>query len=85
MKIKRNETYGLFIKRIRQTAKLRQVDLALRLGFTSQTISNWERGRVQPPPYSQKLIDEFAKTIKSDRRDGGICYLHIKRNSKARI
>ena len=66
MKIKRNETYGEFVKRIRQTAKLTQEDLALRLGFTYQTISNWERGKVQPPLYSQKIIDEFAKKLKEN-------------------
>ena len=63
MKIKRNETYGQFVKRIRQTAKLTQAEFGLRLGFTYQTISNWERG-ANVPLWSQKIVDEFAKKLK---------------------
>jgi transcriptional regulator with XRE-family HTH domain len=51
MKIKRNETYGAFIKRIRQTAKLTQADFAIAVGVGANSVS-------------KRAIDEFAKTIK---------------------
>lgn len=63
MKINKGETYGQFVKRIRQTAKLTQAEFGLRLGFTYQTISNWERG-ANVPLWSQKIVDEFARKIK---------------------
>ena len=63
MKIKRNETYGAFVKRVRTAAKLTQAEFGMRLGFTYQTISNWERG-ANVPLWSQKIVDEFAKKLK---------------------
>ena len=64
MKIKKGETYGEFLKRIRQTAKFTQDDLAVRLGFTKRSICAWERGNSTPSLPSQREIDVFAKTIK---------------------
>lgn len=64
MKIKRNETYGSFVKRVRLGAKLTQTEFAHRLGFSYQTISNWERGVTQVPLHSQRVVDEFARKIK---------------------
>ena len=63
MKIKRNETYGSFLRRIRETAKITQEELALRLGVSDVSVWNWENGR-NPSFASKRAIDEFAKTIK---------------------
>ena len=48
MKIKRNETYGSFIKRIRQTAKLTQADFAIATGLGRNSVSQWEKGHYEP-------------------------------------
>lgn len=63
MKINKGETYGEFVKRVRTAAKLTQEEFGMRLGFSPQTISNWESG-ANVPLWSQKIVDEFAKTIK---------------------
>jgi transcriptional regulator with XRE-family HTH domain len=63
MTINEGETYGAFVKRVRTAAQLTQAEFGMRLGFTNQTISNWERG-ANVPTWSQKIVDEFAKTIK---------------------
>jgi DNA-binding transcriptional regulator YiaG len=47
---------------VRTAAKLTQAEFGMRLGFTYQTISNWERG-ANVPLWSQKIVDEFAKTV----------------------
>jgi transcriptional regulator with XRE-family HTH domain len=62
MKINKGETYSAFVKRVRTAAKLTQAEFGMRLGFTYQTISNWERG-ANVPLWSQKIVDEFAKTV----------------------
>jgi transcriptional regulator with XRE-family HTH domain len=64
MKIKRNETYGSFIKRIRQTAKLTQADFAIAVGVGANSISQWENGKYEPNFVSKRAIDEFARKIK---------------------
>ena len=66
MKIKRNETYGAFIKRIRQTAKLTQADFAIAVGVGANSVSQWENGKYEPNFVSKRAIDEFAKTIKQE-------------------
>lgn len=63
MKINKGETYGAFVKRVRTAAKLTQAEFGMRLGFNAQTISNWERG-ANVPLWSQKIVDEFAKSIR---------------------
>ena len=63
MKIKKGEKYSEFIKRLRITLKLTQVELGLRLGVHANTISAWERGR-PIPIFAQRIIDEFAKNKK---------------------
>jgi transcriptional regulator with XRE-family HTH domain len=63
MKINKGETYGSFVKRVRLGAKLTQMEMALRIGVNPTTISRWENG-AKIPHYSQRRIDEFAKTIK---------------------
>lgn len=63
MKINKGETYGSFVKRVRQTAKLTQTEFAHRIGFTSRTISAWEGG-ANVPLYSQKIVDDFARKVK---------------------
>ena len=64
MKIKRKETYGAFIKRLRQTAKLTQADFAAATGLGVGSVSQWENGKYEPNFVSKRAIDEFAKTIK---------------------
>ena len=64
MKIKRNETYGSFIKRIRQTAKLTQADFAIATGLGRNSVSQWENGKYEPNFVSKRAIDEFARKIK---------------------
>lgn len=64
MKIKRNETYGSFIKRIRQTAKLTQADFAIAVGVGANSVSQWEKGHYEPNFVSKRAIDEFARKIK---------------------
>ena len=63
MKIKKGETYAEFIKRVRNATKLTQVEFGKRLGYSSVTISKWERG-ANVPLYSQRVVDEFANTLK---------------------
>ena len=64
MKIKRNETYGAFIKRIRQTANLTQADFAIAVGVGANSVSQWENGKYEPNFVSKRAIDEFARKIK---------------------
>ena len=64
MNIKKSETYGQFIKRIRQTAKLTQADFAIAVGVGTNSVSQWENGKYEPNFVSKRAIDEFAKTIK---------------------
>lgn len=63
MKIKKGETYPAFVKRVRMAAKLTQEEFAARLGYHTSTVSAWERGR-NVPVFTQRVIDDFAKTIK---------------------
>ena len=42
------ETIGDRIKELRNRNSLTQADLAGKLGFTSQTVSNWESGIREP-------------------------------------
>lgn len=64
MKIKRNETYGQFVKRIRQKANLTQEDFATATGFGVNSVSQWENGKNEPNFVSRRAIDEFARKIK---------------------
>ncbi len=63
MKIKRNETYGVFIRRIRETAKITQEEFALRCGVSETSVWSWENGK-NPSFASKRAIDEFARKIK---------------------
>ena len=63
MKIKKSENYGAFLLRIRETAKITQEELALRLGVSEMSVWAWELGR-NPSFASKRANDEFAKTIK---------------------
>jgi transcriptional regulator with XRE-family HTH domain len=65
MKIKRGESYGDFLRRIRARLKVTQTDLALRLGVTAKTVCLWENGG-NIPLHSQRIVDEFAAEL--DRR-----------------
>ena len=63
MKINTGETYGAFLLRIRETAKITQEELALRLGVSEMSVWAWENGR-NPSFASKRAIDEFAKSIR---------------------
>lgn len=63
MKIKKGETYGEFVRRVRLKAKLTQQEFALKIGYHPVTISAWEHGR-NVPIFAQRVIDDFAKGIK---------------------
>lgn len=63
MKIKKSETYGSFLRRIRETAKITQQELALRLGVSEYSVWLWEHGK-NPSFASKRAIDEFARKIK---------------------
>ena len=63
MKIKKSETYGAFLIRIRETAKITQEELALRLGVSEMSVWAWENGR-NPSFASKRAIDEFASRVK---------------------
>jgi transcriptional regulator with XRE-family HTH domain len=64
MRIKKNESYAEFIARIRQKTKYTQRELAELMGFEVTIVNLWENGRQIPSMKSQRIIDEFAKTIK---------------------
>ena len=64
MKIKHNETYGQFVKRIRQTANLTQEDFATATGLGVNSVCHWEKGRYEPNFISRRAIDEFARKLK---------------------
>ena len=64
MKINKGETYRAFIKRIRQTANLSQMDFAVATGLGESSVSAWENGKREPNFVSKRAIDKFAKTIK---------------------
>ena len=68
MKIKKNETYGDFLKRIRTNAKLTQLQFCQLTGFCKTSVSMWENNRSQPSLPSQRHIDDFAKTVKERNR-----------------
>ena len=63
MKIKKGESYGAFVKRVRTAAKLTQAEFGRKIGYTDRTVWAWENG-ANVPLYSQRAVDEFAKTIK---------------------
>lgn len=64
MKIKSNENYADFIKRVRKKAKYTQQEFAEALGVERTTIYYWETENRKPSLKSQRKIDEFASTIK---------------------
>ena len=64
MRIKKDENYAEFIARIRQKTKYTQRELAELMGFEVTIVNLWETGKRVPSMKSQRIIDEFAKTIK---------------------
>lgn len=49
------------IKKRREAAGLRQVDLAEQLDVHKMTIANWEAGRSKPHPLRLPLLEEALK------------------------
>lgn len=66
MKIKRKETYGAFLLRIRETAKITQEELALRLGVSEMSVWAWENGR--NPSFARSLIKQSTMPIDMRRK-----------------
>lgn len=64
MRIKKDESYAEFILRVRTKSKRTQKEFAKLLGFEATIIHLWETGKRNPSMKSQRIIDEFAKTIK---------------------
>ena len=48
------------LRALRQARKMRQVDLARRLGVTKQSVSNWENDNIQP---SIEMLVKLSKTF----------------------
>ena len=58
------ERIGKFISSCRKEKKMTQMDLALKLGVTDKSISNWENGRNMPDlSLFKPLCDELGITI----------------------
>ena len=49
------------IKRLRESAKMTQVQLAAAIGCRPEEISRWERGRNGPGPMARKVIAQLKK------------------------
>ena len=64
MKIRKDESYADFLLRLRLKTKRTQKEFAELLGFEATIIHLWETGKRVPSMKSQRIIDEFAKTIK---------------------
>lgn len=61
MKEPRSKNLGKFIKEKRSAIGLTQSQVAERLGYTAQFITNWERGISNPPPSTLKKISTVLK------------------------
>ena len=57
-------TLGEHIKKARMDRGLRQKDVAVLLGVTTDTITYWETGRVRPTALSQEKIKGFLTRTK---------------------
>lgn len=64
MKIKPNETYTEFCKRLRYACKLTMVQFAEEVGIAKSTLWLIEKKGKTPSFTTQKKIDNFAKTVK---------------------
>ncbi|MCC6277791.1 MAG: helix-turn-helix domain-containing protein [Oligoflexia bacterium] len=58
--------FGEFLRSNRDRANLSQVELANRLGYTSQFISNCERGKAVLPGKSWKTLIQILKVTEGD-------------------
>lgn len=61
MKIPRSHSIGQYIKRKRVESGITQADLAKRLGYTAQFVTNWERGVSSPPANTLRKIVAILK------------------------
>jgi len=65
----RKVTVGVFLKDLRIRAGLSQLELSLKMGYsTPQFISNWERGVSEPPCKSIKKLSQVLSYDESDLR-----------------
>lgn len=56
MKVPRSHNIGRYIKKKRMAAGYTQADLAKKLGYTAQFVTNWERGVSSPPANTLRKI-----------------------------
>lgn len=61
MKEERSKNLGRFIKEKRAAAGLTQSQVAKKLGYSAQFITNWERGISNPPPVVLKKMSTILK------------------------
>jgi DNA-binding transcriptional regulator YiaG len=59
------------VRRLRQTLRLTQQELAAQLGVRQQTVSEWETGLYQPRGASARLLDIVAERAGVPYGEGG--------------
>ncbi len=59
----KKKEFGSFLKEKRISRGLSQTEVAAALGYTSQYVSNWERGASTPPP---KKLSSLLRIYKID-------------------
>lgn len=64
MKIRKNESYGEFCKRLRYACKFTQIQFAEEVGIAKSSVFLYEVRNTTPSFENQRKIDEFAKTVK---------------------
>lgn len=60
-------TFGETVQKLRYDLGLTQAQLALALRRSTQTLSNWEKGRNTPWPRAQHHVLEKIKSLLSER------------------
>lgn len=63
MKIKPNEKYGEFCKRLRYACKLTQGQFAEEVGISKSSVVKYEKGD-RPSFINQRKIDDYAEKVK---------------------
>jgi len=58
------------VKNLRAVLNLTQEQFAAKLGVTVSTVNRWENGKGKPSPLARIRIQEFWRSVDSDKRDG---------------
>jgi transcriptional regulator with XRE-family HTH domain len=56
-------TFPQTIKLVRESLQLTQAEFAHKLGISSQTVNNWETGRVEPWPRKKQILLESLGVV----------------------